>query len=365
MKKLLIIIICIPLFLSECYAEQEVSKAAEIIGIEKIYDTLPENVEKISGKIDADGKYDSVGALERLWRSTIEKLENEVQSNIESFFSLVLLNLLCAICANLCQEKKIAGYINAAGVCAVAAMFMGNMDGMVNETVEALTQISAYSKVAMPAIFTAAAAGGAVISASARYAAISVGLEIIMDTARNFIVPMIYCYLALALSKGLFDEPIIKSIQRFVKWLMGISMTTLTIVFSAYISITGAVTGSADALAVKTARTIISNVLPVVGGMISDAASTVLTAANMIKTSAGAMSLVAVCALCAGPFVMLSVKMLLFKLAAAACDIVSGIKLSGFISDIGTALSFLLGLLGSISIMLFVSIMSVIKAVTG
>ena len=126
MKKLLIIIICIPLFLSECYAEQEVSKAAEIIGIEKIYDTLPENVEKISGKIDADGQYDSVGALERLWRSTIEKLENEVQSNIESFFSLVLLNLLCAICANLCQEKKIAGYINAAGVCAVADPSLSN-----------------------------------------------------------------------------------------------------------------------------------------------------------------------------------------------------------------------------------------------
>lgn len=365
MKKLLILLMIIPLFCTECYAESTVGKAGEIIGIEETYEQLPEHVRKISGRIEADGQYDGAGALKRLWQSSIEKLEKEIKANIESFFSLILINLLCSMCVALCQDKKIPEYINLAGICAVAAMFMGNLDGMVNETVDALTQINSYSKLALPAVFTAAAAGGAVVSASARYAAVSVGLEILMNTARTLIVPLIYGYLALALCKGLFDEPIVKSLQRFIKWLMSISMTVLTLVFGAYISITGAITGSADALAVKTARTVISNVLPVVGGMISDAASTVLTAANMIKTSAGAMSLVAVCALCAGPFIMLSVKMLLFKLAAAACDMVPGIRLSAFINDIGTALSFLLGLLGSTSIMLFISVMSVIKAVTG
>jgi len=363
MKKLLIVMLVFSFFSADCYAENFTEKAADIIGVESIYETLPEEIEQISGNLEPDGQYDSGGALRRLWRSCIEKIEEEIRNNMESFFSLVLINLLCAFCSGLCQERKITEYINIAGISAVAALFMGTMDGMVNETVEALAQINTYSKISLPAIFTAAAAGGAVVSASARYAALSVGLEIIIDAAKDFIVPMIYSYLALAISKGLFDAPLVKSVQRFIRWLMGISMTTLTLVFSSYISITGAISGSADAMAIKTARTVISNVLPVVGGMISDAASTILSAANMIKCSAGALSLVAVCALCAGPFIMLSVKMLLFKLAAAACDMVPDIRLSGFIGDIGTALSFLLGLLGSISIMLFISIMSVIKAV--
>ena len=58
-------------------------------------------------------------------------------------------------------------------------------------------------------------------------------------------------------------------------------------------------------------------------------------------------------------------EMFLFKIAAAACDMLPGGKLSAFIGDIGTAMSILLGLLGSVSIMLFISFMSVIKAVTG
>ena len=51
------------------------------------------------------------------------------------------------------------------------------------------------------------------------------------------------------------------------------------------------------------------------------------------------------------------------KLAASACEMLPGARLSGFINDIAAALSILLGLLGSISIMLFISFMSVIKVV--
>lgn len=364
MKIFLGIILMFTFFSTDCYAENIAGEAAGVMEIERVYESVPDDIGKISGSLETDGMYDSAGALKRLWESCAKKIREEIKENLQGFFSLVLINLLCAFCSGLCQERKITEYINIAGISAVAAMYMGTMDGLVNETVEALTQINTYSKVSMPAIFTAAAAGGAVVSASARYAALAVGLEIIIGAARDIIVPMIYSYLALAIAKGLFNDPLIKSVQRFIRWLMGISMTVLVLTFSSYISITGAIGASADAMAIKTVRTVISNILPVVGGMLSDAASTVLASANVIKTSAGALSLVAICAMCAGPFIMLSIKMLLFKLAAAASDMVPDIRLSGFINDIGTALSFLLGLLGSVSIILFISIMSVIKAVS-
>lgn len=365
MKKIIAILLFLPMFSVNCYAHELVSSALDMIGAEQVAELLPQDAKKISGKIDDDGLYDAGGALERLWQDLLYKLDTQIRENIGSFFSLVVISLTCALCSVLCKDKISVDYINIAGICAVAMMFFGGVNGMVYETVEALSQIESYSKAAFPAIFTAAAAGGAVVGSSARYAALCLGLDIIMSTARNLIVPLIYSFLALSLCKGLFDNPLVKSIQHFIKWLMGILLTAMTLTFSAYIGVTGAISSSADVLAVKTARTVISNALPVVGGMISDAASTVLSAANMIKTSAGAMSLVAVCALCAGPFVKLSVRMFIMKFASAACDMVPGARLSGFINDIGSALSILLGLLGSVSIMLFISFMSVIKVVTG
>ena len=51
-------------------------------------------------------------------------------------------------------------------------------------------------------------------------------------------------------------------------------------------------------------------VFGVVGGMVSDASAAVLAAANLIRNCAGVFGLVAVCAICAGPFAVLSVRTL-------------------------------------------------------
>ena len=141
-------------------------------------------------------------------------------------------------------------------------------------------------------------------------------------------------------------------------------MTAMTIAFSAYIGMTGLVAGSIDAAAIKTARTVISTSLPVVGGIISDASGAVLSAASVIKNSAGVFGLIAVCALCAGPFAVLSVRMLVLKAAAAASDMVPNSRLSGLISSVSAAMGLLLGLLGCCGIMLFISITAGIKAVS-
>ena len=365
MKTILAIILLLPLFVSGSCAEELTEAAAAMSGIEELQNTLPDDVKYITGHLEQNGTYNGAGALRRLFDDFADRLYAEINRNIKAFLSLVIISLFCSLGASLCKDKISAEYISIAGVCAVAMMFLSNVDGMIGETVEALHEISGYSKAAFPAIFTAAAAGGALVSSSARYAAVSLGLDVIMNTAQTLIIPLVYAFLALSLSKGLFDNPLIRTVQHFIKWLVGILLTALTLVFSAYINITGAISANADALAVKTARTVISNTLPVVGGMISDAASTVLSAANMIKSSAGALSLVAVCALCISPFAMISVKMLVFRLSASLCDMVPCSKVSGFINDIGTALSILLGLLGCVSIMLFISFMSVIKVVTG
>ena len=64
------------------------------------------------------------------------------------------------------------------------------------------------------------------------------------------------------------------------------------------------------------------------------------------------------------PFAALSVKLLVFRAAAAAADMLPGSRLSALINDVGTALGMLLGLVGCCGIMLFIAIMSGIKVVT-
>lgn len=205
---------------------------------------------------------------------------------------------------------------------------------------------------------------GAVVSASARYASVCLAIDVIMSAAQRFIIPLIYAFLALAISASIFENPLLRAVARLTKWCATTLMTGITIVFSAYITLTGLIAGSTDQGGSQERQNRYFQ-LPACGGRHHiGRASVVLSAASVIKNSAGAFSLIAVCALCAGPFAALSVKMLVFRAAAAAADMLPGGKLAALINDVGTALAMLLGLVGCCGIMLFISIMSGIKVVT-
>lgn len=363
-KKGLCFLLLCPLFFLGCRAEGVAERAAEMVDVGAVEEALPEAEREISGPLKTDGSYDAEGALKRLWDRMLAQAEEQLKENLRYAAELVAIAVLCSTAGALTTGKGIPEYINVAGCCAAAMLIAGSMDSVIGQASSALTQLSDYSRAALPAVFAAAAACGAVVSASARYAAACLAIEIIMTAAQSLIIPLIYAYLAISFSAALFDNPILRAAARMTKWAATTAMTGMTILFSGYITVTGLIAGSTDAVAVKTARTVISGALPVVGGILSDAAAVVLSAASVIKNAAGAFSLIAVCALCAGPFVALSVKMLLYRAAAAAADMLPGGRLAGLINDAGTALGMLLGLVGCCGIMLFLSIMSGVKVVT-
>lgn len=364
MRTMLLIILIFPLFMLPAYAEDIYSQAARETGIFAVEDQLPDEAKEISGALKVDGSYDTENALERLWNSFLQGVQRELEGNLKTAASLIAIAVLCALSGSLCSGKPIKEYISIAGCCAAAVSLLGSVDSIVEETVSALNQLSDYSKAALPAMFTAAAACGAVGSASAKYAATCLALDVLMSISQKLIIPLVYSYLALAVAGSVFPNSLLSNTAKLTKWMAVTIMTAMTIAFSSYIGMTGLVAGSIDAAALKTARTVISTSLPVVGGIISDASGAVLSAASVIKNSAGVFGLIAVCALCAGPFALLSVRMLVLKAAAAASDMVPNSRLSGLIASVSTAMGLLLGLLGCCGIMLFISIMAGIKAVS-
>lgn len=364
MKKWLLVLLLCPLFTTVCYAEDLYERTADMAEVYAVEEALPEEQREISGELEVDGSYDAQGALSRLWDRLLSDATAQLRDSLEYAAGLVAVAVLCSVAGALTTGKSIPDYIDLAGCCAAATMIAGSLDSIIVQASSALNQLSDYSKAAIPAIFTAAAACGAVVSASAKYAAVCLAIDVLMSAAQRFIIPMIYAFLAIAICSALFDNSMLRAAARITKWCATTAMTVLTIAFSGYIGVTGLIAGSTDATAVKAARTVISSTLPVVGGIISDAASVVLSAASIIKNAAGAFSLIAVCALCAGPFAALSVKMLVFRAAAAAADMLPGGRIARLVNDAGTALGMLLGLVGCCGIMLFISIMSGIKVVT-
>ena len=140
-------------------------------------------------------------------------------------------------------------------------------------------------------------------------------------------------------------------------------MGGLLTVFTLYLSVAGAVAGSVDAAAVQTLRRAIAAAVPVVGGVLSGAAETLLWGAAGLKNSIGLLGVLAVLSVCAAPVVRIAVQYLLYKLCALVTAAAAGAPLVKLLNGLGDAFALVLASLGSCAMLLLVSLLSSLRVV--
>lgn len=369
MKKLCILMLCLVIF-SLCFpveadAQSLTEQAAEAVGLGNLEESLTEEERVVGGSLDLTGGYDAAGALSRLWQMVLDSFLKSLHAQFSFAASLLALIFLCALADGVTANTNAKNGIVLAACCTAAALTAGDWDSGIAQATQTLSRLSDYSRAALPVIYTAAAASGSMGSAPIRYASCCLAMEVLMTVSSQLVLPMIYAYLALAVSGSITENALLRAVQRLIRWITVTLLAGLTMVFCLYISLTGLVAGSADALAVKAAKTVIASVLPVVGGILSDSAATLLSAAGVIRSTAGVFSMIAVCTVCAGPVLFLALKMLLLRAASTMAELLPGGRLSRLLDECASAFGMLLGLVGSCSAMLFFSLMAGMKAVSG
>jgi len=105
-----------------------------------------------------------------------------------------------------------------------------------------------------------------------------------------------------------------------------------------------------------------SSLVPVVGGILSDAAETVLAGAGILKNAVGVFGMLAVLCMCVAPFLQLGIHYLTYKVTSALSATVSSGRVAGLIDQIGGAFGLVLGMTGASALLLLISMVSAITA---
>ena len=363
MKKLLLVLLLVPLFCGGVRAEATANQTLRIFDASQMQNSLRDEEREIGGTISADG-YDVRAALKRLWEIFAAKLKAQLHEELGFAAKLLALVFFSGFAAAVCQDGKMRGMIEICAVCLAAVLLTGGMSSLVSQTSDAVFRLSDYSRAALPAVYTAAAAGGSVNAAAAGYAQAAFALEVMMSLSRKMVVPLIYAMLSITLADVVFPNPILAALAKLTRWAAKTVLTWTTLAFTALLGMSSLIHTRMDAAAIKATRTVMSAAFPVVGGMLSDASSAVLAAGSAVAACMGAFGLVAVCAVCAGPFAVLSVKSLLFKAVAAVAESVQSPQMQRLFAGIDSAVMLLMGLLGANAVMLFLSFAAAIKVVT-
>ena len=250
-----------------------------------------------------------------------------------------------------------------AGTVTISVMLLFSTGSMIRLASDTVMEMSEYGKLLLPVMTAALAAQGGITGSAALYSGTAIFNTMLTGLVSGVFAPMIYLFLALAAANSAVGEDILKRLRDLMKGFLSWCLKTLLTVFTTYMSITGVVSGTTDAAALKAAKVTISTMVPVVGGILSDASEAVLVSAGLAKSAAGVYGILAILAVFLRPFLQIGVHYLMLKSTAAVCAIFGTKRMTNLIGDFSTAMGLLLAMTGSSCLLLLISTVCFMKGV--
>lgn len=299
--------------------------------------------------------------LKGILKTVLPSFNEAVRDALKSIAIMLSAMVLCAVAGG--EEGMRAATV--AGALSISAAGMAELDALAKSGEQAISEMLTFSDLLLPSMAASTAAAGGITASAAVYAGTAFFTDLLMRAMTGLLIPLLYAYLALCTAQTVCGHSLLERISDAIAWTFRSGLKTILFIFTAYLSITGLISGSADATVLKAAKLTLSGVVPVVGSMISDASETVIVGAQTVKNSIGAFGMLAVIAICIGPFVRICVRFLLLKLAGAAAGAIGPKPLLKLMDQVAEAMGFLLAMTGTAALMLLISCVCYLKVVPG
>ena len=329
------------------------SCAAYGSGEQQVRDAVPEQAMELM-----DGRTHSFSdGLRAILENALPMLSEAVRVSLRTAGVMLAAVFLCAMAGG---DAGTDPARIAAAVC-ISAAGLAQMQDLAGAGMQALEEMQSFADILLPAMSVSTAVSGGVTAATALYAGTGLFCDVLMRGMRALLLPFLYSFLALNTARSLCGGELLSRLAKLVKWFFHSGIKAIVFVFTGYLTVTGLVTGSVDATAVKAAKLTLSGVVPVVGSMISDASESVIVGAAAIRNTVGILGMLAVIAICIGPFLRTAVQFLTLKLAAAAGGAVTQKPLAELMDAVTEATGFLLSMLACQALMLLISCLCYLK----
>lgn len=297
--------------------------------------------------------------LATVLREAVDYLYPAMRAAASSCFGIIVIILLTSLVGNL--PGSVQKVTDLVATISIALLLLTQASALIHLGADTVREMSEYGKLLLPVMTAAMAAQGSVSSSAALYTGTAFFDALLSGIISSVIVPMLYIFLCLCVASSATGEAILEKLVGFIKWSMTWCLKIILYVFTGYMGITGVVSGATDAAAIKATKLTISGMVPVVGGILSDASEAVLVSAGLVKSAVGVYGVLVIIALWIRPFIEIGVQYLMLKVTAGICGIFGDKSPVKLIERFSGAMGMLLAMTGSVSVLLMVSVVCLMR----
>ena len=323
-------------------------------------DSLPELDINSVLKNAITGKVDNVKLI-RLFLGVFGQEFLKSVSVISSIIVVIIIHSILKVISDGLENKSVGHVIYYVEYILIVTLMLNNFSEVINMVKESIQNLVALMNMLVPILITLIITTGNVVSAGVLQPIILCLLTIIGNFIVSVIIPFILISTALGIVSNISDKIQLDKLSNFFKssavWFLSVILTF----FVGVISLEGTLSSSIDGITAKTAKTAVSNAIPVVGKILGDAVDTVLGCGVILKNAMGIVGVIIIISICITPIIKLLCLMTVYYLGSALCEPIADTKIVKLLSKMGDAFKMLFAVLSGVSVMLIIGVTLVIK----
>lgn len=227
---------------------------------------------------------------------------------------------------------------------------------------DAIEQMVQFMLAMVPLLLTLLAGTGGIASVAVLHPLIVFMIHTVGSFIHLFVFPLLFFSAVLHLVSAITDRYKVTQLANLLRNI-GIGMLGILLtVFLGVLSVQGATGAVTDGVALKTAKFVTGNFIPVVGRMFSDAADTVMSASMLVKNAVGLAGVIVLLFLCAFPALKILTLALIYNLAGAVMQPLGDTPIVHCLQTIGKTLLYVFAALASVGLMFFLAVTIILTA---
>lgn len=362
MKKVVIIVICLVcLFTVRVSAEETYSENYDAVLGDTFDSLLDEDTKQKLYDNDLypeDETWATNLQAENIFKYIISLINGGIKKPLTAFLSISAVSVLFAAFSAFGNSK----YINSAAVAApaVAAVIVGaDIYSCVQAAAFSVKAAATFMIGFIPALAGLIAVSGQTLTSAASSVTLIAAANAVSSFASYGVLPLMGGYLSISIVSGV--SPTLSKInpaaalKRVTMWILSLVST----VFLGVLSVQTAVLSEADNLTLKTAKFVLGTSVPVAGGFLSEAVSTISSSITLLKNSAGFYAAIAISVMALPVILEIVLWRISFSLSGVVASLFGEEKISSLLKAVDSVLACLLGIM-LLSLALFVISLAVV-----
>ncbi len=293
-------ILCLVLWGMECGAYAAETSYEDLLGadsgLSQLYDGLSRDIKETletfgvspSTLFQGEG-FSFKGLLETIG----SYLEDSIKTPVKTLGTVTAILVFCLLFQTLSPGKNNAMNTTLqffVGFCITVALTVP-ASGTLAKTVAALEGIGEFMLIFIPSYAGVLLAMGKGLTVSGAGGLVFGYCQVMTYLSNHIIVPFVSMFQAFSVCEsaggGIRVNGFATCVKRIAMWVMGISATA----FSGVLCLTGLINGAGDSVAQRTTRFFIGNMIPVIGGALSDSMATLQGCLSLLRSGGGILGL--------------------------------------------------------------------------